>query len=47
MADGLANFSFITHFDSMTRGLVALRGVVFFVALTTVMLALNVVVLER
>jgi ABC-2 type transport system permease protein len=47
MADGLANFSFITHFDSMTRGLVALRGVVFFAALTTVMLALNVVVLER
>ena len=47
LADSLANFSFITHFDSMTRGLIALRGVVFFISLTFFTLLLNVIVLER
>lgn len=47
IVDALSNFSFATHFESMTRGLIDLRSVVFFVSLTAFSLMVNVLVLER
>ncbi len=47
MADALANFSFITHFEPFTQGLVDPKDVVFFLSLTGFTLFLNVVALER
>jgi ABC-2 type transport system permease protein len=43
----LENFSFTTHFDSMLRGLIDLRSVVYFVSLMVFTLLLNVIVVER
>jgi ABC-2 type transport system permease protein len=45
--DTVANFSFHTHFDAMTKGLVDVSGVMFFVSLTLVTMIANIVVLER
>jgi len=47
MVDALANFSFTTHFEAMTKGLVDISGVVFFVSLATVAVVANVIILER
>jgi ABC-2 type transport system permease protein len=47
MADALANFSFITHFDAFTKGIIDPKDVVFFLSLMGFTLFLNVVVLER
>jgi ABC-2 type transport system permease protein len=47
VADALANFSFITHFNAFTKGIVDPKDVVFFLSLTGFTLFLNVVVLER
>ena len=47
VADALANFSFITHFDAFTKGIVDPKDVVFFLSLMGFTLFLNVVVLER
>jgi ABC-2 type transport system permease protein len=47
VADALANFSFITHFDAFTKGIIDPKDVVFFLSLTGFTLFLNVVVLER
>ena len=47
LADVLANFSFITHFDPFTKGIVDPSDVVFFLSLTGFTLFLNVVALER
>ncbi len=47
LADLLANFSFITHFDPFTKGIIDPSDVVFFLSLTGFMLFLNVVALER
>jgi ABC-2 type transport system permease protein len=47
MVDALANFSFVTHFEYFSRGLVTLGDVIFFVLLTGIALALNMLVLER
>lgn len=47
LVDSIANFSFITHFEPMQQGLIAVRDVLFFFALMAFCLALNVVVLER
>lgn len=47
VVEGFANFSFTTHFESMTRGLADLPSLVFFIALTFFALLLNVIVLER
>lgn len=46
-ADFLAGFGSLTHFDSMTRGLVELRAIVYFLSLIGVSLLGTVVVLER
>jgi ABC-2 type transport system permease protein len=47
VADALANFSFITHFDAFTKGIIDPKDVVFFLSLMGFTLFLNVVVLER
>ena len=46
-ADAIANFSFATHFEGFTRGIIDARDVVFFLSLMGFTLFLNVVVLER
>jgi ABC-2 type transport system permease protein len=47
VADAIANFSFITHFDAFTKGIIDPKDVVFFLSLMGFTLFLNVVVLER
>ncbi len=47
LVDALANFSFITHFDSMAKGLIRLKDLIFFFALMAFCLSVNVLVLER
>jgi ABC-2 type transport system permease protein len=47
VVDALANFSFITRFDGMVKGLITLKDLIFFLSLSLCSLALNVVVLER
>src|SRR3954463_11149673 len=47
VADALANFSFITHFDAFTKGIIDPKDVIFFASLMGFTLFLNVVVLER
>jgi len=47
IADALANFSFITHFDAFTKGIVDPKDVVFFLSLIGFTLFLNVVAIER
>jgi ABC-2 type transport system permease protein len=45
--DLIANFSFVTHFDAFTKGIIDPKDVVFFLSLTGFTLFLNVVALER
>jgi len=47
LVDAIANFSFITHYDPMTAGVILIKDVAFFVLLMLLCLALNVVVLQR
>ncbi len=47
LVDGLSNFSFVTHFEGFTRGLVTLRDSVFFVTVMAASLWLNIIALER
>lgn len=47
LADLLANFSFIAHFEPFQRGVIDPSDVVFFLSLTAFTLFLNVVALER
>jgi ABC-2 type transport system permease protein len=47
VADAVSNFSFITHFNPMVRGIVDPKDVVFFLSLMGFTLFLNVVALER
>jgi ABC-2 type transport system permease protein len=47
VADAIANFSFITHFDAFTKGIIDPKDVVFFLSLMGFTLFLNVVALER
>ncbi len=45
--DAIANFGFIPHYEAITRGLIDLRSLVYFLSLTGFALFLNVVALER
>lgn len=45
--DLVANFSFVTHFDAFTKGIIDPKDVIFFLSLTGFTLFLNVVALER
>ena len=47
VVDALANFSFITHFDAFTKGIIDPKDVMFFLSLIGFTLFLNVVALER
>lgn len=47
LSDLIANFSFITHFDAFTKGIIDPKDVVFFLSLMGFTLFLNVVALER
>ena len=47
LVDLLSNFSFITHFDAFTKGIIDPKDVVFFLSLMGFTLFLNVVTLER
>lgn len=47
LSDTIANFSFITHFDAFTKGVIDPKDVVFFLSLAGFTLFLNVVALER
>jgi|SRR5690625_1553480 len=47
VVDALANFSFITHFDAMAKGLIRLKDLLFFFSLMAFCLCLNILVLER
>lgn len=47
VADLIANFSFITHFDAFAKGIIDPKDVVFFLSLIGFTLFLNVVTLER
>eukprot|EP01035_Chromulina_nebulosa_P062027 gene62027-84830_t len=46
VADVVSNFSFVTHFDAFTKGIVDPKDVVFFLSLIGFTLFLNVVALE-
>jgi gliding motility-associated transport system permease protein len=46
LVDAVSSFSFITHFSSITAGVVDLRDVVYFVSLMALFLAVNVVVVD-
>jgi ABC-2 type transport system permease protein len=47
LVDLLSNFSFITHFDAFTKGIIDPKDVIFFLSLIGFTLFLNVVALER
>jgi ABC-2 type transport system permease protein len=47
LVDVLANFSFTTHYEPFSKGIVDLKDVVFFVSLGGFCLCLNVLALER
>lgn len=44
--DGVANLSFLTHFAALSKGVIDLRDVVFFILVMGLWLATNVIVLE-
>ena len=46
IAEALSSFSFFTHFEGLSKGLVELRDLVFFGSLITVALFVNALVLE-
>lgn len=46
-ADAVANFSFVTHFDAFTKGIVDTKDILFFILVIAFSLSLNVLVLER
>ena len=47
LTDLVANFSFLTHFEAFTKGIIDPKDLIFFVSLTGLTLFLNVVALER
>lgn len=47
LVDTISNFSFLTHFQPFTKGIVDPKDVLFFLSLTGFTLFLNVVALER
>ncbi len=46
LIDAIASFSFLTHFTSITKGVIDLRDIVYFAALIVFWLYINVVVIE-
>jgi ABC-2 type transport system permease protein len=46
LTDAIASFSFLTHFSSITEGVIDLRDMVFFGSLIALFLAANVVIVD-
>jgi ABC-2 type transport system permease protein len=46
LTDAIASFSFLTHFTSITQGVIDLRDVVFFGSLIALFLTANVVIVD-
>ncbi len=46
VVDAISSFSFLSHFDAISKGVIDLRDLVFFLSLILVALAANVVVIE-
>lgn len=46
IVDAIASFSFLTHFTSIKKGVIDLRDIIYFAALITFWLYVNVVVIE-
>ncbi|MEM7027493.1 MAG: ABC transporter permease subunit [Pseudomonadota bacterium] len=46
LIDAIASFSFLTHFTSITKGVIDIRDIIYFSALITFWLYINVVVIE-
>lgn len=46
LIDTVTSFSFLTHFAAITKGVIDLRDIVFFVSLAAVALTANVVIIE-
>ncbi len=46
LVDAIASFSFLTHFTSITKGVIDIRDIVYFAALISFWLYVNVVVIE-
>lgn len=46
IVDAISSFSFITHFDAITKGVIDLRDLIFFVSLMALWLFANAVLLE-
>ncbi len=42
----LSSFSFLTHFNSITKGVIDLRDIIYFVSLMTFWLFANVILIE-
>lgn len=47
VADSIAQFSFITHFEPFQNGVVSLKGLLYFISFSMFCLFANVIVLER
>ena len=47
IVDMLSNFSYTTHFNGFTRGLIVFKDLVFFLSLSFISLLMTTVVLER
>ena len=45
--DAIASFSFLTHFTSIKKGVIDIRDVIYFAALITFWLYVNVVIIEN
>ena len=46
LVDGIAAMSFLTHFNSVARGVIGLRDLLFFLSLVVVWLAATALVIE-
>ena len=47
VVDAIASFSFLTHFTSIKKGVIDIRDVIYFVALITFWLYVNIVIMEN
>ena len=47
VVDAIASFSFLTHFTSIKKGVIDIRDVIYFVALITFWLYVNIVIIEN
>ena len=46
VVDAIASFSFLTHFDAISKGVIDARALMFFLSLIAVALAVNTVVID-